>query len=74
MKLFRKLFAEKILRFYEGTEGSIRLIRRMPIIKNHIKEDAFGEKSKSRLAVGITSQILMLLWEFITCFLYMFHI
>ena len=70
MKLFRKLFAEKILRFYEGTEGGIHLIKRLPFVRNHIKDDAFGEKSKGRLAVGIVSQIFMLLWEFIRKFLY----
>ena len=48
MRLFRKLFAEKILRYYEGTEGGIRLIKSLPLVKKHIKEDAFGEKSKAR--------------------------
>ena len=37
MKLFRKLFAEKILRFYEGTEGGIHLIKRLPFVRNHKK-------------------------------------
>lgn len=27
MKLFRKLFAEKILRYYEGTEAGIKMIK-----------------------------------------------
>lgn len=70
MKLFRKLFAEKILRYYEGTEGGIRLIKSLPLVKKHLKEDAFGEKSKGRMAVGIVSQIFMMLWEFIRKFLY----
>ena len=52
MRLFRKLFAEKILRYYEGTEGGIRLIKSLPLVKKHLKEDAFGEKSKGRMAVG----------------------
>ena len=38
MKLFRKLFAEKILRFYEGTESGIRIIKNLPVIRNRIKE------------------------------------
>ena len=70
MRLFRKLFAEKILRYYEGTEGGIRLIKSLPLVKKHIKEDAFGEKSKGRMAVGIISQLIMLLWEFIRKLLY----
>ena len=70
MRLFRKLFAEKILRYYEGTEGGIRLIKSLPLVKKHLKEDAFGEKSKGRMAVGIISQLIMLLWEFIRKLLY----
>ena len=35
MRLFRKLFAEKILRYYEGTEGGIRLIKRFPFVKRN---------------------------------------
>ena len=32
MRLFRKLFAEKILRFYEGTNAGIRYISNAPLI------------------------------------------
>ena len=70
MKLFRKLFAEKILRFYEGTEAGIQLIRRLPLIGKHIKDDAFAEKSKGRVAVGVAAQVFVVLWEFIKKFLY----
>ena len=73
MRLFRKLFAEKILRYYEGTEGGIRLIKSLPLVKKHLKEDAFGEKSKGRMAVGIISQLIMLLWEFIRKLLYVWQ-
>ena len=37
MKLFKKLFAEKLLRFYEGTNAGIRYMGMIPGIKNHIK-------------------------------------
>ncbi len=70
MRLFRKLFAEKILRYYEGTEGGISLIKSLPLVKKHLKDDAFGENSKGRMAVGIISQVIMLLWEFIRKLLY----
>ena len=70
MKLFRKMFAEKILRFYEGTEAGISLIRKLPIVSKAVKDTSFGEKSKSRVAVGITAQVIMLIWEFIRKFLY----
>ena len=55
MKLFRKLFAEKILRYYEGTEAGIKMIKSFPVIRKLVKDDAFGEKSKSRaIAVSYT--------------------
>ena len=64
MKLFRKLFAEKILRYYEGTEAGIKMIKSFPVIRKLVKDDAFGEKSKSRAIVGTMAQIFMLAWEF----------
>ena len=57
MKLFRKLFAEKILRYYEGTEAGIKMIKSFPVIRKLVKDDAFGEKSKSRAFVGTMAQI-----------------
>ena len=45
MKLFRKLFAEKILRYYEGTEAGIKMIKSFPVIRKLVKDDAFGEKA-----------------------------
>ena len=72
MKLFKKLFAEKLLRFYEGTNAGIRYMGMIPGIKNHIKEETFAENSKARLAVGIFAQLFMVLWEFIKKLLYVF--
>ena len=59
MKLFKKLFAEKLLRFYEGTNAGIRYMGMIPGIKNHIKEETFAENSKARLAVGIFAQFFV---------------
>lgn len=72
MKLFKKLFAEKLLRFYEGTNAGIRYMGMIPGIKNHIKEETFAENSKARFAVGIFAQLFMVLWEFIKKLLYVF--
>lgn len=72
MKLFKKLFAEKLLRFYEGTNAGIRYISSAPVLKNHIKEETFAEGSRARLAVGIAAQFFMILWEFIKKFMYVF--
>lgn len=70
MKLFKKLFAEKLLRFYEGTNAGIRYISSMPVLRNHIRKETFAENSRARLAVGIVAQLFMVLWEFIKKFLY----
>jgi hypothetical protein len=51
MKLFRKLFAEKILRYYEGTEAGIKIIKSFPVIRKLVKEDAFGEKAGQPLGL-----------------------
>lgn len=72
MKLFKKLFAEKLLRFYEGTNAGIRYISSAPVLKNYIKEETFAEGSRARLAVGIAAQFFMILWEFIKKFMYVF--
>ena len=72
MKLFKKLFAEKLLRFYEGTNAGIRYISSAPVLKNHIKEETFAECSRARMAVGIAAQFFMILWEFIKKFMYVF--
>ena len=45
MRLFRKLFAEKILRFYEGTNAGIRYISNAPLIGRCVKENTFAENS-----------------------------
>ncbi|MDO5382624.1 MAG: hypothetical protein Q4F06_07920 [Eubacteriales bacterium] len=72
MRLFRKMFADKILRYYEGTNSGVRALGKVPVLKNHITEETFGEHSKLRAVVGITIQIFVILWEFIKRFMYVF--
>lgn len=48
MKLFKKLFAEKLLRFYEGTNAGIRYISSAPVLKNHIKEEIICRRFKGK--------------------------
>lgn len=60
MKLFRKLFAEKILRYYEGTEAGIKMIKSFPVIRKLVKDDAFGEKSKAGLSLELWHRYLCL--------------
>lgn len=71
MKLFRKLFAEKILRFMEGTNAAVIFVKKLPFIGSHIKEETFSkEKSKPRMALGIIAQILVVIWEFLKKLIY----
>ncbi|MGN0317466.1 MAG: hypothetical protein ACI4E1_05950 [Lachnospira sp.] len=70
MKLFRKLFAEKILSYYEGVNKAEKLLRNMPVISLLIKKDSFGENSVSRRMLGIVSQLCVMLWEFLRKYLY----
>ena len=46
------------------------MIKSFPVIRKLVKDDAFGEKSKSRAIVGTMAQIFMLAWEFIRKFMY----
>lgn len=72
MKFFRKLFAEKLLRYYEGINAFIRVLGSIPIIKKHIKEDTFSERNKTRKALGIAVQVFVMLGEFLRKFFYVF--
>ena len=44
MKIFRKMFAEKILKFHEGTNKAIKIMMKIPIIGSHITDDIFSER------------------------------
>lgn len=71
MKLFRRLFAEKILQFHEGTNKVFRMLMNIPVIKDRLKKDIFDkEQSHLRTALGILGQIFVMLFEFIRKFVY----
>lgn len=71
MKLFRRLFAEKILKFHEGTNKVFRALLNVPGIKNYLNKDIFDkEQSGLRAAFGVVAQICVVLWEFARKFLY----
>lgn len=54
MEIFRKMFAEKILKFHEGTNKAIKLMMKMPVIGAHITDDIFSvRKSGFRTFLGI---------------------
>lgn len=71
MEIFRKMFAEKILSFHEGTNRSLKLLMRMPVIGTHISSKVFNRKnSKLRMAVGVAALIGRMALEFIKKYLY----
>ncbi|MDO5402999.1 MAG: hypothetical protein Q4F11_06125 [Eubacteriales bacterium] len=71
MKLFRRLFAEKILKFHEGTNKVFRTLMNIPIIKDYLNKDIFDkEQSGLRTAFGVLGQICVILWEFARKYIY----
>lgn len=71
MIILKKMFAEKILRFHEGTNKCLRLLMKMPGIGSHITEQIFDkDNSKVRMAIGIAAQIGTVLVEFARKFAY----
>lgn len=72
MKLFRRLFADKILRFYEGTNNGIRIILKFPFLNWHIDESTFANMPKTRNAIGVVMQLFTIIGEFLRRFIYFF--
>lgn len=71
MKLLRRLFAEKILKFHEGTNKVFRTLMNIPVLKNYINKDIFDkEQSRLRTAFGVVGQICIVLWEFARKYIY----
>src|SRR5574344_1728724 len=71
MKLFRKMFAEKILRFHEGTNRLIRIMMNLPLIGSHVSENIYDKKNvKARTAIGIVAQLVGMIIEFVKKFIY----
>ena len=72
MEIFRKMFAEKILKFHEGTNKAIKLMMKMPVIGAHITDDIFSvRKSGFRTFLGIVAQIVVLVIKaYLFCSIY----
>lgn len=70
MKIFKQLFADKILRFYEGTNNGIRILLKFPFLNWHIDESTFANMPRLRTFIGIIMQIFTVLGEFIRRFVY----
>lgn len=66
MEIFRKMFAEKILKFHEGTNKAIKVMMKLPIVGSHITNDIFSQKKSGfRTFLGIVAQIVVLIYEFL---------
>lgn len=71
MEIFRKMFAEKILSFHEGTNRSLKILMGLPLIGSHISGGVFRRKnSKIRTAVGIAAMLGRMIVQFIKKYLY----
>lgn len=73
MRFFRKMFAEKILRFHEGTNRFLRLLMKVPMLGKHISTQIFDKDNhRIRDAIGVMAQIGVFLYEFSRKFVYVF--
>lgn len=71
MELFNRMFAEKILRFHEGTNKVLRAMMKMPFLKSHVHESVFDKENvKARMWIGALSQLVEVILEFIRKLLY----
>lgn len=71
MEIFRKMFAEKILSFYEGTNRSLQVLTSLPLIGEYINNQVIHKRnSKLRMAVGIMAAVVRMLVQFVKKYLY----
>lgn len=71
MELFRRLFAEKILKFHEGTNKNIRVLMKIPYFKKLLENEIFDkDKSWIRTTLGVIAQFFVVLFEFMKKYLY----
>ena len=71
MIFFKKMFAEKILRFHEGTNRFLRMLMKIPVLGNLISTQIFDKKNNGvRTAVGVVAQLGVTLYEFLRKYMY----
>ena len=46
MEIFKKMFAEKILSFHEGTNRSLEILTKMPLVGEYISNQVIHKKFK----------------------------
>lgn len=71
MEIYRKMFAEKILSFHEGTNRILKLLMGLPVIGHHVSSKIFNRKnSKLRTVIGFAAMFVRSVWQFIKKYLY----
>lgn len=71
MEIFRKMFAEKMLSFYEGTNRSLQILTKVPFIGEYVNNEVIHKRnSKMRMTIGIMAAAVRMFVEFIKKYLY----
>lgn len=71
MEIFKKMFAEKILSFHEGTNRSLEILTKMPLVGEYISNQVIHKRnSKMRMTIGVMAVFVRMIVQFIKKYLY----
>ena len=71
MEIFKKMFAEKILSFHEGTNRSLEILTKMPLVGEYISNQVIHKRnSKMRMTIGVMAVLVRMIVQFIKKYLY----
>ena len=74
MEIFKKMFAEKILSFHEGTNRSLEILTKMPLVGEYISNQVIHKRnSKMRMTIGVMAVLVRMIVQFIKKYLYRDH-
>ena len=70
MEIFKKMFAEKILSFHEGTNRSLEILTKMPLVGEYISNQVIHKRnSKMRMTIGVMAVFVRMIVQFIKKYL-----
>ena len=52
MEIFKKMFAEKILSFHEGTNRSLEILTKMPLVGEYISNQVIHKRNSNHWCHG----------------------
>ena len=62
MEIFKKMFAEKILSFHEGTNRSLEILTKMPLVGEYISNQVIHKRnSKMRMTIGVMAVLVRMM-------------